>query len=95
MVTCLDTSYDLRIDTETLGNGNHLLRMLRREVNLEAMTHIEHLVHLSPISTALLMNGLEERRNREKIILDYADIVTHKVKDLGLGAARACTIPWI
>ena len=87
VVTSLNTAYNLSVDTEALRDLDHLLSMLWREVNLETMTHIEHLVHLSPISAALLVNRLEERWYREEVVLDHADIITNEVKDLCLCTA--------
>ena len=84
MVALLNASYNLCIYTKDLRNLDNLLGMLWREIDLESVAHIEHLVHLCPISAALLMNSLEERWNREEVILDHATVVTDKVKDLGL-----------
>ena len=89
VVTLLYAADDLSVDTETLGDSDDFLRMFRRKIDLEAMTHVEHLVHLGPIGAALLMNGLEERRNREKIVFDDADVVADKMKNLGLSSTRA------
>ena len=63
--------------------------MFRSDIYLKAMTHVEYLVHLSPICAALLMNCLEERWNREEIVLDDAYIVSYEMKDLGLCTAGA------
>ena len=51
------------------------------------MSHIEYLVHLSPISAALLVDSLEERRYREEVVLDHTDVVAHEMEDLCLGTA--------
>ena len=87
MVTLLYPADDLRIYAEALGYGNDLFSVLWREINLQTMSHIEDLVHLSPVCTALLVYCLEERRYREEIILDHADVVTYEVQDLGLSSA--------
>ena len=87
MVASLNTANHLSVNTEALRDLDHLLSMLRREVNLESMTHIEHLVHLSPVSTALLMDSLEERRYREEVVLDDAHVVAYEMEDLGLCTA--------
>ena len=85
MVASLYAADDLSVDAEALRDLDNLLCMLWREVYLKSVTHVEYLVHLSPISTALLVDSLEERWNREEVVLDDAYIVTHEVKDLGLG----------
>lgn len=53
----LDAADDLRVDVERLGDGNDFLGVLRREVDLQAMSHVEHLVHLVPLRAALLLDG--------------------------------------
>ncbi len=63
--------------------------MFGREVHFQAMSHIEHLVHFAPVRIALLLDGLEQRRNGEKVVFDYAAVVTYEVQHLGLCAARA------
>ena len=88
MVTLLHAAHYLRIDAEALRNGDDLLGMLRREIDLKTVTHVEHLVHLGPFGTALLVDCPEERRYREEIVLDDADIVTHEMQDLGLRSTR-------
>ena len=87
MVALLYPSDDLSVDTEALRDLDHLLGVLWREVYLETMTHVEHLVHLGPVCAALLVDSLEERRYREEVVLDHTDVVAHKMKDLCLRAA--------
>ena len=87
MVTLFYTADDLSIYAEALGYGNDLFRVLWREINLQTMSHIEDLVHLSPVCAALLVYCLEERRYREEVVLDDTDIVADKVKNLGLCTA--------
>jgi len=87
MVTLLYPADDLRIYAEALGYGDDLFSVLWREINLQTMSHIEDLVHLSPVCTALLVYCLEERRYREEIVLYHTDIVADKVKNLGLCTA--------
>ena len=53
------------------------------------MTHIEHLVHLFPIGAAFFLNGLEQRRYREHVVLHDATVVIDKMQHLGLGATGA------
>ena len=87
MVALLYSSDDLSVDTEALRDLDNLLGVLWREVYLETMTHVEHLVHLGPVCAALLVDSLEERRYREEVVLDYADVVTYEVQDFSLCAA--------
>ena len=87
MVALLYSSDDLSVDTEALRDLDNLLGVLWREVYLETMTHVEHLVHLSPVCAALLVDSLEERRYREEIVLDHTDVVAHEMEDLCLGTA--------
>ena len=89
MITLFHTTYDLCIDTEALRDCDDLLGMLRREIDLKTVTHVEHLVHLGPVGTALLVDCPEERRYREEIVLDDADVVAYEMQDLGLSTARA------
>ena len=58
--------------------------MLRRKINLQAMAHVEHLVHLTPVGVALLLDCAEQGRYREEVILDDAAVVAHKMEHLGL-----------
>ena len=85
MVTLFYTADDLSIYAEALGYGNDLFSVLWREINLQTMSHIEDLVHLSPVRTALFVDRPEERRHREEIVLYHTDIVAYKVEYLGLG----------
>ena len=89
VVTLFHTTYDLRIDTEALRDCDDLLGMLRREIDLKTVTHVEHLVHLGPIGAALLVDCSEKWRYREKIVLDDTDVVADEMQNLGLSSARA------
>ena len=89
MVTLFHTTYDLRIDTEALRDGDDFLGMLRREIDLQTVTHVEHFVHLRPVCAALLVDCPEKRRYREEIVLDDADVVADEMQNLGLSSARA------
>ena len=84
----LDMANDLSIDAEALGDLYNLLRIGSVEVDLKTVAHIEDLVHLLPVCTALLLDGAEEGRHREKIVLDDVDVLD-EVHDLGLRTARA------
>ena len=53
------------------------------------MSHVEHFVHLSPIRSTLLLNRLEEWRDRKHIVFHHSAILTHKVKHFGLSTTCA------
>ena len=61
--------------------------MFRREVDLETVSHVEHLVHFRPVSSALLMDSPEKRRYREQVILYHTHIISYKMQYLGLRTA--------
>ena len=44
-----DMSDNLCIDIERLADGYHLLGYFRTHVDLHAVTHVEHLIHLLPV----------------------------------------------
>src|SRR5690606_28848568 len=52
------------------------------------MTHIEDLVHLFPVCSALLLNKPEQRRCLKEVILDNVEVID-EVKYFGLRAATA------
>ena len=81
-----DAAYDLGIDAERLADFYYLLGVLLGQIDFKAMTAVEYLVHLFPLSTALLLNSAEQRRDGEEVILDYMYAV-NKMQDLGLGTA--------
>ena len=58
-VGLLHEAYDLRIDAERLGDADDILRLLLRQIDLEAMAHVEDLVHLLPVCAGLFLDGLE------------------------------------
>ena len=78
MVAFFDASDDLCIDVEALADGNDFFCVLGCEVDFQTMSHVEHLVHLGPVSAALFLNGLEQGRDGEEIVLDDSHIV-HEV----------------
>ena len=49
LLAFFDVTYNLGIDIEALREGDDLLSNLWTNVDLHAMTHVEHLVHLLPI----------------------------------------------
>ena len=53
------------------------------------MSHVEDLVHLAPVGVALLLDGAEQGRYGEEVVLDDAAVVAYEVQHLGLCAAGA------
>ena len=86
---------NLCIDIEALGNCYNLISNLWTDINLHTVSHIEHLIHLLPVSTALFVNHLEEWWNREHIILDNLAVVAYEVENLCLSTTSTMyhTIP--
>ena len=85
----LDVADHLRVDVETLGDGDDLVGILGTDIDLQTVTAVEDLVHLAPVGTALLGDDAEEGRDGEHVVLDDAAVVAHKMQHLCLGAARA------
>ena len=83
VIAGLDASDNLSIDIETLADFDYLLGFVGRKINLQTMSHIEDLIHLLPIGARLLVDGAEERRNREKIVF-YDVQVLDEMQHLGL-----------
>ena len=80
---------NLGIDVKRLRECDDLLSNLWTDVNLHAMPHIEHLIHLAPIGSGALVDSTEEWGDREHIVLDHATVVVDKMEHLRLGAACA------
>ena len=59
VVAFLNATNNLCINTKALADSNDLLGVLGLYINLESVTHVEHLVHLGPVCSALLLNRLE------------------------------------
>ena len=74
-VTCLDASYYLSIYTERVAYINHFAGLFFIEVNLEALSHVEYLVHFLPIRIALLVNCSEQWWYGEHIIFYYTYVI--------------------
>ena len=53
------------------------------------MSHVEHLVHLLPISAAFVVDCAEEWGDGEHVVLDHAAVVAYEMQHLGLCASRA------
>ena len=86
VIGLFDASYDLRIYSERLAYVYNLLGVFLRQIDLEAVTTVEYLVHLLPFGLALLLDGAEQRRDGEEVILDYVNTL-NKVQYLGLCTA--------
>merc|ERR1712039_627841 len=84
----LYAAHNLRIDSVGLGDADDLGGRLAVRVDLHAVTHIEHLIHLTPRCVRALLDEPENRRNRKHVILNHMQIV-HEVHDLRLTAAAA------
>ena len=84
----LYTADNLCVNAEALAYGDNLFSMLRFYIYLQTVPHVEYFVHLGPIGTALLLDGLEERWYGEKVVFDNS-LVFHKVHYFGLCTARA------
>ena len=82
----LDAADDPGIDAERLAYVDYLPCIFLWQINLEAVAAVEYLVHLFPLSAALLLNGAEQRWDGKEVILDYMYAV-NKVQDLGLCTA--------
>ena len=85
----LDVADHLRVDIEALADGDDLPGILRADLDLKAVAAVEDLVHLAPVSAALLGDDAEEGRHGEHVVLDDAAVVAHEMQHLGLSAARA------
>ena len=48
--TFFDVAYHLGIDVERLAGGYHLIGHLRTNIDFHAVTHVEYLIHLTPVS---------------------------------------------
>ena len=75
LIAGLYTTHDLCIDTEALADFDDALSLVGREVDLHAMTHIEHFVHLCPVGMTLFVDGLEQGRYGEHVVLDDMEVI--------------------
>ena len=83
LIAGLYTTHDLCIDTEALADLDDALSLVGREVDLHAVTHVKHLIHLRPVRMALLVDGLKQGRYGEHIVFDDMQLID-EVQDLGL-----------
>ena len=81
-----DAADDLGIDAERTAYVDNLLGVFLRQVDFKAVTAVEYLVHLLPISVALLLDCAEQGRDGEHVVF-YHMYILYKVQNLGLGAA--------
>ena len=56
--TFLNASHNLSIDVEAAADVDNGLCMFGGKIYLQAVAHVEHLVHFSPVGAAFLRNGL-------------------------------------
>ena len=89
LLAFLDVAYDLCVNVERLREGNDLICHLRTYVDFHAVSHVEYLVHFLPVCARTIVNGTEQRRNGEHIVLDDAAVVVDEVEHLGLGTTCA------
>ena len=82
----LYASDNLCVNTETFAYGDNLFGMFGLDIYLKSVTHVEYLVHLGPIGTALLLYCLEKWRNGEEVVF-YNSFVLHEMHYFGLSTA--------
>jgi len=75
----LDVTDDLGIDVEGFADSDDLLCNLGTDINLHAMSHIKHLVHLFPVGAGALVDGVEEWGHGEHVVLNHATVVIDEV----------------
>ena len=63
--------------------------MFLGQIDFEAVAHVEDFVHLLPVRSALLLNGAEEGRDGEHVVLHHAAVFADEVEHLCLGTACA------
>lgn len=80
---------DLRVDIELLADGDNLVGNLRTDVNLHAVSHVEHLVHLFPVGTRAVVDNLEQWRDGEHVVFHHTAIVVNEMQDFSLRSACA------
>ena len=62
--------YHLCLNIERLRNTNHFIGVGFGQVHLQAMPHVEYLVHLAPAGLAFFLNQAEQRRGVEQIVFN-------------------------
>src|SRR5574344_92211 len=85
-----DMAHYLCIDMEALGDFYYFVCYFRLYIDFHTVPHIEYLIHLLPVCARAIVNGLEQWRYREHIILDDFAIIVYKMENLGLCAT--CTV---
>ena len=86
LLALFDMAHYLGIDVETLADGDYLLCSFGSDVDFHAVTHVKHLIHLSPVCSRAVVDGLEERGHGKHIVLDHLAVVIYEVQHLGLRA---------
>ena len=82
-------SNDLGVNAKPQAGGHNGFSRGLVGVDLQAMAHVEHLVHLFPRRARLLLNGLKQHGNVHHVVFDHVQARVQKVKHLGLCTARA------
>ena len=80
---------NLRVDIESAGDFNYLLSNFGIDIDFHSVTAVEHLVHLLPVSFALFLDELKQRRDGEHVVLHHLAVVAYEMEHLGLGTTCA------
>ena len=72
-------SHYLSIDIEALADGDNLLCNLRTHIDFHTMTHVEYLIHFLPVGSRAVVDGLEERWNREHVVLHNLAVLVYEM----------------
>ena len=78
---------NLCVDVEAAAGVDDLLCVFGRNVNFQTVTHVEYLVHLGPVGSALFLDGTEQGRNGEHVVLYHAAVVIDEMQHFGLRAS--------
>ena len=81
-------AYHLGVDVERLGYLDDVRCGVFVGIDLHAMSHVEHLVHLLPVGLALLVYHLEQRWGGEEVVFHHMQVI-YKMQHLRLRAAAA------
>ena len=88
LLGCLHMTNNLAVNVEFFCDGNHLIGGLIVGVNLQAVAHVEHLVHFMPVGARGGLDHLEQGRQSQHVVFHDVQFV-NEVQHLGLGAAAA------
>ena len=89
-LTFLDVAHDLSVDVEALADVDDLLGILGTDIDLQAVAAVEDLVHLAPVSTALLGDDAEEGRHGEHVVPDVQE--PHNLRTRRIGSRFAIEV---